>query len=111
MNDRFEDWKLPVFDKDGWTKYGWRCQHHQNLKLGKYVDIGCFTYLNAKYGIKIGDNVQIGAGCAIYSEDTERGVKGEVVIGKNALIGAHCVILPCVIIEENAKIRIGSVLK
>ena len=111
MSDRFGNWKMPEFDEDGWTKYGWRCQHYQNLKLGKCVDIGCFTYLNAVYGIEIGDNVQIGAGCAIYSEDTERGVRGKVIIGKNALIGAHCVILPGVVIKENAKVRIGSVIK
>lgn len=110
MNSRFENWKPPVFGKDGWTKYGWRCQHPEGLKLGRCVDIGCFTYLNAKHGITIGDNVQIGSGCAVYSLDTERSITGEVVIGANALIGAHCVILPGVVIDENTKVKIGSVL-
>ena len=33
--------------------------------------------MNAKYGIEIGDNVQVGAHCAIYSENTENDTKGK----------------------------------
>ena len=109
--DRFKDWKKPVFDKDGWTKYGWRCQHPENLKLGNRVDIGCFTYLNAQYGIEIGDNVQIGSHCSIYSVNTENNTKGRVVISDNALIGSHCLILPGAYIPGGAKIRAYSIVK
>jgi len=34
--------------------------HKENLILGRNVDIGGFTILQAKHGIKIGDNVKIG---------------------------------------------------
>ncbi|MCD6108941.1 MAG: hypothetical protein J7J89_05705, partial [Thermoplasmata archaeon] len=40
------------------------------LELGKYVDIGAFTYINARYGVEIEDNVQIGSHCSIYSHST-----------------------------------------
>ena len=40
----------------------------ENLKIGKYFDIGAFSYLQASEGIIIEDNVEIGGGCHIYSE-------------------------------------------
>ena len=122
MEKRFKDWVKPEFDEDGWAypnwfcahskrhRYGWRCQYSDKLKLGKNVDIGCFSYLQAKYGIEIGDDVQIGSHCSIYSDNTENQTKGKVVIGKGALIGAHCTILPGVVIKPEAKIRAGSVI-
>lgn len=119
MKERFKNWRRPFFDEDGWAfsnsinlrPYGWRCQYHKNLKMGKNIDIGCFTYMNAKYGIEIKDNVQIGSHCSIYSDDTEREVYGEVIIGEDTLIGAHTVILPGAVIEPKSKIPIGSVIK
>ena len=85
---------LPVFDEVGYAyehsdvaegnfskPYGWRCQYPDGLKLGNNVDIGCFTYINARYGVFIGDNVKIGSHCSIYSHDTERSMTGNVVIG------------------------------
>jgi len=118
---RFKNWRQPVFDKDGWAykyysdlltnRYGWRCSQPENLKLGKNVDIGCFTYMTAKYGIEIGDNVQIGAHCAIYSENTENETKGKVIIGENSLIGSYTLILPGVIIPPNSKIKARSIIK
>lgn len=120
---RFKDWKNPKFDKGGWAyhpdsyrlinenRYGWKCQNNWNLKLGKNVDIGCFTYMNAKYGIEIGDNVQIGSHCSIYSDNTENNTHGKVIIGENSLIGSHCLILPNVVIKPNSKIKAYSVIK
>lgn len=109
--NRFKDWKPPEFDADGWTKYGWRCQNHPGLILGRNVDIGCFTYINAKYGVVIGKDVQIGSHCSIYSENTENKTKGKIVIGDGALIGSHCLILPGVVIPSGSKIRAMSVVK
>jgi len=125
--NRFENWKPPLFDEDGWTykndydnqhmyacgygqPYGWRCQYYKNLKLGKRVDVGCFTYMNAKFGIEIGDNVQIGGGCYIYSESTIDNKKGRIIIKENAKIGTTSVILPDVIIGKNSVIGAGSVV-
>jgi len=120
---RFKDWKPPVFDRGGWAyydedcfshhnlSYGWRVQCQEGLKLGKNIDIGCFTYLNAKYGIEIDDNVQIGAHCAIYSDNTENDTHGKVTIGENSLIGSYTLILPGVTIPPNSKIRARSIIK
>ena len=104
MDDRFKNWKPPVFDERGMTKWNWMCQHHVNLVLGKNTDIGAFTYMNAKYGIEIHESVQIGSHCSIYSWSTIDDKKGKVIIKKNARIGSHCVIMPGVTIGENAVI-------
>jgi len=119
---RFKNWQKPEFDADGWAykdwimmtdkrSYGWRCQHYQNLKLGDGVDIGFGTYLNAKFGIEIGEDVQIGSHCSIYSENTENETSGKVVIGKGALIGSFCLILPGAVIKPYSKIRAYSIVK
>ena len=101
-NKRFKNWQPPIFDERDMTKWNWMCQYHENLKIGKYVDIGAFTYINAKYGVEIEDNVQIGSHCSIYSHSTIDNKKGKVVIKKNAKIGAHSVIMPGVTIGENS---------
>ena len=99
---RFKNWQRPVFDERNMTKWNWMCQYHENLKLGKYVDIGAFTYINARYGVEIEDNVQIGSHCSIYSHSTIDNKKEKVVIKKNARIGSHSVIMPGVTIGENS---------
>ena len=114
---RFKQWASPLFDVNGWamsdygTKYGWKCDYNNNLRLGKYTDIGCFTYMNAKHGIEIGNHTQIGAHCAIYSKNTENETKGKVIIGKNCMIGSYTLILPNVVILDDSKIRARSILK
>jgi len=91
-------------------KYGWRCQHNENLGLGINVDIGCFTFMNAKYGIDIGKDTQIGSHCSIYSVNTENETKGKVVIGENCRIGSYTLILPNVCIPPDTKIKARSVI-
>jgi acetyltransferase-like isoleucine patch superfamily enzyme len=111
--ERFKEWKHPIFDSDGWAykemindypsgEYGWRCQNHENLKLGKNIDIGCFSYLNSLYGIEIGDNVQIGSHCSLYSISTEDNKKGSIIIGENTTIGSHSLIMPGITIGSNS---------
>jgi len=102
MNERFRNWRYPEFDEKGMTKWNWICQYHENLILGDKTDIGAFTYINAKYGVEIQDNVQIGAHCSIYSWSTIDNKKGTVTIKKNAKVGAHTVIMPGVTVGENA---------
>jgi len=102
MGDRFKDWEPPKFDEKGLTKWNWMCQYHENLKLGKYVDIGAFTYINARYGVEIEDYVQIGSHCSIYSHSTIDNKKGKVIIKRNAKVGSHSVIMPGVTIGENS---------
>ncbi|MFH1101112.1 MAG: acyltransferase [Methanobacteriota archaeon] len=101
---RFENWQYPTFDEKNMTRWNWMCQHHENLKLGKDVDIGAFTYINAKCGVTIKENVQIGSHCSIYSESTIDQKEGAVVIGENCRIGTHSVVMPGVIIGKHSVI-------
>lgn len=93
---RFKEWIEPVFDIEGFAyqkiernypinPYHWRCQHPENLKMGKETDIGCFVYMNAKHGIQIGNMTQIGSHCSIYSESTIYGKHSGVKKGKLSL--------------------------
>jgi len=102
MAKRFKKWEYPKFDERGLTKWNWMCQYSENLKLGKYVDIGAFTYINAHYGVEIQDFVQIGSHCSIYSISTIDYKKGRVLVKKNARIGSHSVLMPGVTIGENS---------
>ncbi len=102
--NRFKKWKKPEFDDRGNTRWNWMCQHHENLELGNYVDIGAFTYLNAKNGIDIEDYVQIGSHCSIYSVSTIDNKEGAVLLKKNCRIGTHSVIMPGVTVGKNSVI-------
>jgi acetyltransferase-like isoleucine patch superfamily enzyme len=101
---RFTKWKPPTFDKNDTTQWNWICQHHKNLKLGKYVDIGAFTYINAKRGVTMGDYVQIGSHCSLYSISTIDNKEGNIILKKNCRMGTHSVVMPGVTIGENAVI-------
>lgn len=102
MSKRFKDWKRPQFDDKGYTNWGWRCQHPGNLKLGLYIDVGNYTYMNAKFDIIIGDHVQIGSHCSIYSVSTIDNKEGPVTLKKNCRVGTHSVVMPNVTIGENS---------
>jgi acetyltransferase-like isoleucine patch superfamily enzyme len=102
MNNRVRNWKPPKFDKNGMTKWGWKCQHHKNLKLGTSVDIGSFTYINAKYRVELEREVQIGSHCSLYSISTIDNKKGRILVKKNARIGAHSVVMPGITIGKNS---------
>ena len=101
VGKRFQDWKPPKIEHGKLTKWNWVVQYPENLILGKYTDIGAFTYINAKFGVVIEDYVQIGSHCSIYSESTIDHKKGKVIIRKNARIGSHTVVMPGVTIGEN----------
>ena len=98
---RFDNWKYPEFDEKNMTRWNWMCQHHENLKLEKNVDIGAFTYINAKHGVIIENNVQIGSHCSIYSESTIDSKEGKIIIKENARIGTHSTIMPGITIGRN----------
>jgi acetyltransferase-like isoleucine patch superfamily enzyme len=102
VEKRFKDWQPPEFDAKGMTRWHWMCQYSENFKLGMDTDIGAFTYINARYGVEIQGNVQVGSHCSIYSWSTIDAKKGRVTIKKNAKIGTHSVVMPGVTIGENA---------
>jgi acetyltransferase-like isoleucine patch superfamily enzyme len=101
---RIKNWQAPEFDAGGMTRWNWMCQYPENFKLGENTDIGAFTYINAKYGVEIQANVQVGSHCSIYSWSTIDNKKGRVTLKKNARIGTHSVIMPGVTVGENAVI-------
>lgn len=102
MENRFKNWREPEIEEGKLTKYDWLIQNKQGLKLGKYTDIGAFTYINAKYGVIIEDNVQVGSHCSIYSVSTIDNKKGKVTLKKNCKIGSHSLIMPGVTVGENS---------
>ena len=111
MENRFKNWEYPEIEEGKLTKYNWMVQNKEGLKLGKYTDIGAFCYINAKEGVIIEDDVQIGAGVKIYSVDTIGNKKGKVILKKNCKIGANSVILPNTVVGENSIVGACSILK
>jgi len=108
--DRFRDWQYPKI-KDGQpTQYNWVVQDVKGLELGFKTDIGAFTYINAKYGVLIDDEVQIGSHCSIYSLSTINNKQGKIHLKKNCKIGTHSTILPGVVIGENSVIGAHSLV-
>jgi len=101
MSDRFEGWKPPEVEDGVPTKYNWVVQNKDGLELGYRTDIGAFTYINAKNGVTIEDEVQIGSHCSVYSVSTIDDKNAPVVLKKNCRIGSHSVVLPGVTIGEN----------
>lgn len=106
--DRFEGWQYPVVEDGVPTKYHWLVQHVAQFKLGYKTDIGAFTYINARCGVVIEDNVQIGSHCSIYSISTIDQKQGKVILQSNCRVGAHSTIMPGVTIGENAIIGAHS---
>ena len=102
MRERFKNWKRPEIKEGKMTKYNWLVQNKKGLKLGYKTDIGAFTYINAKNGVVIEDNVQIGSHCSLYSISTIDGKEGKIVLKKNCKIGSHSLIMPGVTVEENS---------
>lgn len=107
-NTRFKKWVYPKIVDGIPTKYNWVVQNAKKLQMGLYVDIGAFTYINAKFGIIIGDNVQIGSHCSIYTVSTIDHKSGAIKLSNNCKIGSHSTILPGVKIGENSLIGAHS---
>lgn len=102
VSKRFKNWRSPNIKEGKLTKWNWVVQYKQGLKLGINTDIGAFTYINAKKGVIIEDNVQIGSHCSIYSISTIDGKEGKVILKKNCKIGSHSVVMPGVTVGENS---------
>ena len=107
--ERFNNWKYPIIeDRKLHEKYHFLIHHKDNLELGTNTDIGAFTYINAKYGVKIEKNVQIGSHCSIYTISTIDKKKGKIVIKENAKICTHSTIMPGVTIGKNSVVGAHS---
>ncbi len=108
--NRFSNWQYPVIEEGKPTKYNWIVQNINNFELGYKTDIGAFTYINAKYGVIIEDDVQIGSHCSIYSVSTIDNKQGKVHLKKNCRLGSHSIVMPGVTIGENAVVGAFSFL-
>ncbi len=97
---------MPKILEDGSTPYGWHVHptHRGKLLLGRNTDIGFGTYIQPQFGVEIGEDVQIGSHCAIYSISTIDEKTGKVTIGKGAKIGTHSSIMPGVTIGAEATV-------
>jgi acetyltransferase-like isoleucine patch superfamily enzyme len=95
-------WRKPIIKHGKLTKFNYIVQYPENLKTGQNFDIGTFTYINSHYGVEIGDSVQIGSHCSIYSHSTIDSKKGKVILKKNCKIGSHSTIMPNITIGENS---------
>ena len=102
--NRFRDWKYPKVEEGKLTKYNWIVQHKDKLEMGYGVDIGAFSYINAKNQVTIEDHVQIGSHCSIYTVSTIDGKEGPVILRRGSKIGTHSVIMPGVIVGENSTV-------
>ncbi|MDB4285820.1 acyltransferase [bacterium] len=100
--DRFGGWKRPEMEDGKLTQWNWMVQHVDNLVMGAKTDIGAFTYINAKHGVELGELVQIGSHCSIYSYSTIDDKHGKVILKRNARIGSHSVVMPGVTVGENS---------
>ena len=108
--ERFENWETPIIEHNKLTKWNWLVQQPDKLSLGQSVDIGAFTYINAKYGVTIEDDVQIGSHCSVYSVSTIDNTSGEVILKTNCKIGSHSTVLPGVTIGKNSIIGAHSLV-
>lgn len=99
-----KNWKRPKIEHKKFTAYGWLVLYPENLKLGKYTDIGAFTLINAKHGVFIGNQVEIGPHCSLITNNTIEKTKGPIILKKNCRIGSHSTIMPNVTIGENSLI-------
>ena len=103
-------WTKPTYDKNGMTQWYWRVIGIENFKLGERVEIGSFTIIDAKEGITIEDNVKIGWSCSIFSVSTIDNKNGKIILKKGCKIGANSVIMPGIIVGENATIGANSLV-
>lgn len=110
MKKKITNWELPYIEDGKPTKYNWIVQYVGNFMLGPMTDIGAFSYINAKYGVEIKNNVKIGSHCSIYSESTIDNKAGKVTLEKNCRIGSHTTILPGVSVGQNTVIGANSLV-
>lgn len=100
------------------SSFHWRAAFFspQNLSIGTNSIIGNDAFLDARRGITIGNNVNIGGHVQIFTlehdpQDSEFGIKGgPVVIGDRSYVATRATILPGVRIGEGAVVAAGAVV-
>lgn len=108
MNSRFNNWTPPIIEHNKPTQYNWVVQYPEGLSLGTHTDIGAFTYINAKHGVTLEPEVQIGSHCSIYSISSIDDKAAPVLLKRNCRIGTHSTVMPGVTVGENTIIGAHS---
>jgi len=108
IKNRFSNWQMPEILHGQQTKYGWVVLFPENLILSKHVDIGYGTFINAKHGVIIAEEVEIGPYCCILSDNSINNKSGCIIINSGVKIGAYSLILPNSIIKRNSFIKARS---
>ena len=103
-------WTPPVITDGVPTRWQWMVRGLPGLTLGRYTDIGAFTYINATAGVTLEEDVQIGSHCALYSLSTIDGRRGPIVLRRGACLGSHSTVLPGVTIGEGTIVGAHSLV-
>nr|WP_295610539.1 acyltransferase [uncultured Terrisporobacter sp.] len=95
-----------------------RIDGDSTLHIGDHVFMNDNCNINCANKISIGSYTKIAPNVSINDHDhnykgigDENLIKGEVIIGKNVWIGSNSVILRGTIIEDNAVVAAGSIVK
>ncbi len=103
-------WVKPEIQHGVLTKYNYLVHYPEGLKLGNYIDISQFVYIQAQDGVIIEDDVEIGPFTAILSRSTIDEKSGLIRICNGACVGTHSTIMPGVTIGENSVIGAYSLV-
>jgi acetyltransferase-like isoleucine patch superfamily enzyme len=96
----------------------WRARFYAPARvvIGDHTIIGYDAFLDGRYSLTIGNNVNLGGEVAIFTAEHDpnstdfRMVGGPVTIGDYAYIGTRVTILPGVRIGEGAVVATGAVV-
>lgn len=96
----------------------WRARFYapRGVSIGNHTIIGYDAFLDGRFGIVIGDNVNIGGEIAIFTAQHDPDARdfamigAPVTIGDYAYIGTRATILPGVTIGEGAVVATGAVV-
>jgi maltose O-acetyltransferase len=100
------------------TAFHWRARFYQpsGISIGNHTIIGYDCFMDGRYGITIGNNVNIAGEVAMFTAQHDADapdfgmVGGPIVIEDNAYIGTRVTILPGVTIGEGAVVATGAVV-
>ena len=99
-----------------------------DIAIGDNVHIACYCFLSGQNGIIVEDFAQIGPRSTLMSGSDDfsgmsligptipekykfRMKKGKIIMRKHAVMGAHCVIFPGIIMEEGAALGACSLAR
>jgi acetyltransferase-like isoleucine patch superfamily enzyme len=115
---RFLVYRLLGVDIPGDSIIYWRCRFFapSGVSIGHHSIIGNDAFLDGRFGIQIGDNVNIAAQVLIFTQEHDinstyfAGRGSPVIIEDRAFIGSRVTILPSVRVGAGAVVASGAVV-